>query len=565
VCAALIAAPAGAEAFSGNQELLNFSKITERELHVTLTPDFLTQLLTQTALAPVQFAQQLAADPERQPANICGIHGFECAGDVRFYNWGANGHGIVRPVLFTARDGATLSGHVWATRAGPPKRPLIVITTGSVQAPEQLYWGQAATLAKHGYVVLTYDVQGQGSSDLLGEGADQFEGVPSQSGEPFYDGTEDALNFALSTPSHPYEPVPSCSTGTSHTAKQDRRVAAGLDAPYNPLSDLVDPSRVGIAGHSLGAAAVSFVGQKDPRVKATVAWDNLGVPAQSVAGSPLSVPSCASNPASRMAPPITKPAMGISNDYGIVPQPFTSDPNPQGKNDAFLAYRSARVDSAEVVIRGGCHEESAFIPGVVTGVYPLSCGTLRGNDLVAWYSTAWFDKYVKGDGRLGDRELLSDRWRSRPPARRQHVLLLLPLALRPLARRRWARRLRRHARRLPEHGPRRLAGELQHRRRGTYPRRAKLHTEPGRLRHQGEGEESREAVCAQASQGAQALLEASDQAHSANALAGRLWSEKARRTARRRRTRTRSGSRPGRRSPWRRAAARPGRRGGAPA
>ena len=28
-----------------------------------------------------------------------------------------------RPVLFTARNGATLSGHVWATVAGPAKRP----------------------------------------------------------------------------------------------------------------------------------------------------------------------------------------------------------------------------------------------------------------------------------------------------------------------------------------------------------------------------------------------------------------------------------------------------------
>ena len=42
-----------------------------------------------------------------------------------------------------------------------------------MQAPERLYWGLAATLAKHGYVVLTYDVQGQGLSDVFGQGADQ--------------------------------------------------------------------------------------------------------------------------------------------------------------------------------------------------------------------------------------------------------------------------------------------------------------------------------------------------------------------------------------------------------
>ena len=198
-----------------------------------------------------------------------------------------------------------------------------MITNGSVQAPEQLYWGQAATLAKHGYVVLTYDPQGQGRSDTFGEGADLLDGVPSQEGRPFYDGTEDALDFALSTAAKPYDPRPSCTSGTDHSAKQDRRVAAGLNAAYNPLADLVDPSRVGIAGHSLGAAAVSYVGQLDPRVDAIAAWDNLRAPVSAARPAPR---------APRRAPPnlpITKPALGISNDYGIAPTPNLSDPDPE--------------------------------------------------------------------------------------------------------------------------------------------------------------------------------------------------------------------------------------------
>src|SRR4029077_1378861 len=149
-------------------------------------------------------------DPERQPANLCASRQNECAGDVRFYDWQKDGYGLMHPVLFTARDGATLSGTVWRPKAGPERRPGIVITTGSVQAPETMYWGLAATLAKHGYVVLTYDVQGQGRSDTLGEAPDQQEGVPSQAGEPFYDGTEDGLDFLLSTPSQPYATRPSC-------------------------------------------------------------------------------------------------------------------------------------------------------------------------------------------------------------------------------------------------------------------------------------------------------------------------------------------------------------------
>jgi hypothetical protein len=70
------------------------------------------------------------------------------------------------------------------------------------------------------------------------------------------------------------------------------------------------------------------------------------------------------------------------------------------------------VDSSELVIRGGCHEESAFIPVGLTGPYPLPCGTLRGIDLIAWYTTAWMDKYVKGAGASADTRLLSDRWRN---------------------------------------------------------------------------------------------------------------------------------------------------------
>jgi hypothetical protein len=64
------------------------------------------------------------SDPEREfVSDLCWNGSDGCAGDERLYDWQAKGYGIVRPVLFTARDGATLSGHVWATRAGPAKRP----------------------------------------------------------------------------------------------------------------------------------------------------------------------------------------------------------------------------------------------------------------------------------------------------------------------------------------------------------------------------------------------------------------------------------------------------------
>ena len=405
---AVAASAAPASGFDPGLEAKNFAKTAERMRYVTLTPEFQARLGEANVDNGLTFAQIPIADPERNYAgNVCAIGGNECAGDVRFYDWKDNGFGIVRPVLFTARNGSTLSGHVWATTEGPAKRPLIVITNGSVQAPEQLYWGQAATLAKHGYVVLTYDPQGQGRSDTFGAGADLLDGVPSQQGRPFYDGTEDALDFALSTATKPYDPRPSCTSGTDHSAKQDRRVAAGLNAAYNPLADLVDPSRVGIAGHSLGASAVSYVGQIDPRVDAIAAWDNLRGPSPSP-------PACGSGSAPRPADqPLTKPALGISNDYGLTPTPNLSDPDPEAATEGFRAYKEAGTDSMEFVIRGGTHEESAFIPGITTVV--LGLASLRGGDMIAWYSTAWFDRYVKcapgsSCAADADRRLLTDRW-----------------------------------------------------------------------------------------------------------------------------------------------------------
>src|SRR3954462_5784549 len=151
-----------AQAFDPTVEAENFGKGNERSA-IYNTPEYRT-LLTQISAQNQQAALALqAADPERKfTGHLCASRGDGCAGDVRLYDWETKGYGIVQPVLFTGRCGATMSGTVWATKAGPAKRPGIVITNGSVQAGETLYWFAAQTLAKAGYVVLTSDPQGQG-------------------------------------------------------------------------------------------------------------------------------------------------------------------------------------------------------------------------------------------------------------------------------------------------------------------------------------------------------------------------------------------------------------------
>jgi dienelactone hydrolase len=404
---AMVCASSAAAAFDPVVEAKDFSKTQERQT-IYDTPQYQLELRRIGAQNSADALAAQAADPERSfQGNLCAGGQDGCAGDVRLYDWEAKGYGIVEPVLFTARNGATISGHVWATKAGPAQRPGIVITNGSVQANEPLYWYAAQTLAKAGYVVLTWDPQGQGQSDTRGEAPDENEGFPAQSdGRPFFDGTEDALDFFLSTPDQRYEPVPSCSSGTSHAPKQDRRVAAGLDAAYNPFWRMLDPSRIGIAGHSYGAAGVSYVGQADPRVKAIVAWDNLAStdPNGASASFPPGEQPCPADPSQRTPAPITKPALGISADYGLPPTPNTSQPDPGAKSTESREYTKARVDTGEIIIRGGSHLDFSFIPNQAFGA------SLRGPDLTDWYTTAWFDKYVKGDP-TADRRLLTNRWR----------------------------------------------------------------------------------------------------------------------------------------------------------
>lgn len=64
--------------------------------------------------------------------------------------------------------------------------------------------------------------------------------------------------------------------------------------------------------------------------------------------------------------------------------------------------RAAGVDTGQIVIRGGDHLDFTDAPGSLPA-------TLRGLDMTAWYTNAWFLKYLKGSKR-GDAMLKSNRW-----------------------------------------------------------------------------------------------------------------------------------------------------------
>jgi hypothetical protein len=113
---------------------------------------------------------------------------------------------------------------------------------------------------------------------------------------------------------------------------------------------------------------------------------------------------CPANPAARRTVKLHTPALGISADYGLPPTPNASKPDPQAKSLWSLRYSKAGVDTGEIIIRGGSHLDFSYIPNPAFGA------SLRGPDISNWYTSAWFDKYLKHQ-RSADRRLFTSRWR----------------------------------------------------------------------------------------------------------------------------------------------------------
>src|SRR3954449_4862557 len=316
--------------------------------------------------------------------------------------------GIRVPVNYTNRYGALIRGDVFAPLPGAkdpytgaalkPPYPGVVITTGPVQGSERMYYWLAEDLAERGYVVLTYDVQGQARSETLPHQNEQINalpfcnpfappadeeqggcpGVPFQQPSNFIYGTIDALDFFMSTPDKPYK----------NPAGSDQPVNA-----FNPLWKLFDRSpdtrtvtpgrttRIAIIGHSLGAFAVSYVQGVDPRVETVVALDKLSSGGDGAIGP-------------KNVKPVV-PALGVQSEYGFNVQPywaangssFTPQPGPpdqrpdpqREEKTGFAAWRKAGVDSMVVVPR-------ASTPLDYTDIALVPPASRYGQDLTSVYT-----------------------------------------------------------------------------------------------------------------------------------------------------------------------------------
>ena len=396
-------------------------------------PAYLPALVAQGATVSVSQLLTMAATPTR--LSLTGavlVPGWNAGNPLRA-GWDGT-RGVQTPVAFTNRYGALLRGTLYSPLpdatdpySGEPLSgpfPGVVLTPGSVQGSANMYQWLAQDLAERGYLVLVYDVQGQGMSETLPHesGSDLpfcfplappkdlellgCPGVPFQQPANFVHGTVDATDFFYSTPQDPY-PNP----GKASAAVDD----------FNPLWEQFDrrplerptadgrTDRFAIIGHSLGAAAVSKVQGDDPRVSTVVALDKLQ---QTAAVGPMDV--------GEVVP--TVPALGIQSVYGftvspyvlaggsIVPGPVspTEGPDPaRERATGFDAWVAAGLDSMVVVPRASTHLEYTDIPLVL----PAS---RYGQALSSVYTQAWLDHWLKG---APVTPLLADSWTYLEPTR----------------------------------------------------------------------------------------------------------------------------------------------------
>jgi hypothetical protein len=400
------------------REARNYAKTREAPQEQAENPSFQQQWQTQSARNTASLRRRTAEEPGwSSEGNLCKEYAEQCAGDPFSYAAGTtygDRHtydGIERrrvafhdSGLGSDAGGARLSGWVWAPADSEPgdDLPGIVITNGSVQASQTLYWWFADTLVRNGYVVLTYDPRGQGRSDT--RTPDETQGSNANP-SVFVTNQVDAIDLFRSTPAEPYPHNP--------VAPAERPAPI---ADHNPFHDRLDRSRLGIVGHSLGATGVSVVqgipGAEWPGaiddgnpVDAAVAWDNLADPDAQLAGT-----SGTTLAGYGVTPRV--PTMGQSGDYYLTPSPKTEPPNEDAKTGGFAAWRDAGVDTYQVNVRGGTHYEWSLLP-----TFPATSWA-SGNELADHYSLAWLDRYLKRPDEPGyltaDRRLLTDdAWRDR--------------------------------------------------------------------------------------------------------------------------------------------------------
>lgn len=328
------------------RDAMNMAYATQRQQDMTANPAFGSMYWTTAAPIFVGGLGDQARHPDRPAPGLSRIAPGEAADPYRQHWDGARG--VQSPIEYMNGCGARIQGTVFAPKIEAPDPlapgqrmtppfPGVVITTGSIQGYEEMYWWAAQGLAEAGYVVMTFDVMGQGES--------QWQCPDGGTATGFEQGTLDALNFFLS------------------------------DA--NPQRAVLDATRLGLAGHSAGGFAVTKLGNQ-PRITlrlfgnipnpidAVVAWDSAAL-----GGSTPRIPTMSQNA-----------------EYFFNPTPAAAGPA-ENKRAWYDAFAAAGKPAFQLSLRGSTHLEWTFVPYIL----PAS---RKGERVAMHYTLAWFDRWVKG-------------------------------------------------------------------------------------------------------------------------------------------------------------------------
>jgi dienelactone hydrolase len=318
--------------------------------------------------------------------------------------------GQVLPIAYRNRYRARIVGHLFRPRHATGGLPAVVFVNGYGSTDEAYYWA-AEDLAEHGYLVMTFNPQGDGGSDA--KPAPEYCTPGGAWTRPQEMGIREQGSCAGQDP-----PEVLTGQGTSATfvatgrvgnedttgaapvyrALAPRYVLGTLDAvafllsDRNPWRGSVDGGRVGVAGHSIGAWAALMAANGDPlrRFRAGVALDafhhfDFGVTGREPT---LFVQSEQENTLGPRVVPPSDPA-----------SPRQLHPT----RAAFADLRTRGVDAGFFVLRGSTHDD--FTDSFVQA-------SRDGQRVASYLMLAWLDEHLRAGraARRGARRLRARRF-----------------------------------------------------------------------------------------------------------------------------------------------------------
>ena len=378
----------------------DFARTTGRMVDQVLNLDYQQRMLPQElAVAPLA-ALSVAGQPA--PGYIDANAAYFT--DPFLLDW-APTHGRHLKLSYPNRYGATIRGHLFAPASGSGPFPGIVFVPG-IGSWGEFHIGTAQNLAERGYVVLLFDPQGQGKSDYQPAPEFCLPGAwqqPQEAGQveqgscagvypppPAADPTSTALLDARLNREMPASVAQMYSIVGANFVLGALDAAGWLLSGANPWRSLVDDTRLGTIGHSLGAfgALVAANGDPQQRFSAAIALDGYGELPAVVDPTVPTMFQIAEQ----------QESFGPYVDGGAVPTA------PQATASRF---RADGIDVAQIALRASTHAEWMYLPqrAIGAGFVPATpyISSRYGERVATHFALAWFDKYLGGqnaDARL---------------------------------------------------------------------------------------------------------------------------------------------------------------------